>query len=101
AILTQGKHELRRRGSGHIDNSRTHPTQISVTVIEREAVGGGAGVGRMTGPERPGLQPNNSFAPHPIPTRVKCVTSDHEHVTAVASDAAVPPNPAADCFRAP
>jgi hypothetical protein len=100
AIFAQGQHEFRRRSARHIDNSRTHTTQIAVAVIKREPVSGRAVVGRHTGPGRTCLQPDNGFTSAPHTSRVERVTSNYKHISPIAGNAAVSPNATADsCCR--
>ena len=50
--------------------------------------------GRLTGESPVGLQPNDSFAAHPVAAGIESVPGDYEHVRAVAGYAAVSPNAA-------
>ena len=70
-------------------------------MIECEPVRGRPIVGRLTGPRRPRLQPDDCFATHPVTACVERVASNYKHVRAVTGDAAVPPNPAADSYCGP
>jgi hypothetical protein len=96
AILSCREYELRRICSRHVDKHRAHTAEISIAIIEREPIGRRPVVGWLTTPERSGLQTNNRFAAAPHPSSATRVARDHEHVGAIAGNAAVSPDAAFD-----
>ena len=101
AIFSYREHQLGRICSRHVDEHRADTAQVRIAVIEIEPICRRPIVGRLTGASRAGLQPNNSFATHPITAGVESVAGDDKHVGAVAGNAAMPPNSAADRCRRP
>ena len=51
-ILAEGKHQLRRRSTGHIDHRGADTTKIGVAVVETEPIGRRPVVSRLTAPNR-------------------------------------------------
>ncbi len=101
AIFAQGKHKLRRRSSGHVNHRGADAAKIGVAVVETEPISRRPIIGGHAGPGRPGLQPDNCFAAHPIASGVKRVPRNHKHVCAVAGNATVSPDSAASCCGRP
>src|SRR6266513_4734153 len=95
-ILSEGKHKLRRRSSRHIDQRSTNTAQIGVATVKRLPISRRPIVSGLTAKDRPGLQTDNCLTAAPD-IRIKRVTSNHEHVCAIASHTAMPPDATADC----
>ena len=96
AILAQSQHQLRRIRTGHVDEHRTDAAKVGVAVVEIEPISRRPVVGWLTTPERAGLQTNNRFAAAPHTSSATRVARDHEHVGAIAGNAAVSPDAAFD-----
>jgi len=101
AIFAQGKHELRRRSSRHVNHRGADTAKIGVAVVEAEPIRGCPVISRLTAPGRAGLQADDGLAAHPIASGVKRVSGDHKHVSAIAGNAAMAPYSAASCCGRP
>lgn len=96
AIFAQREHKLRRCSAGYIDDSCANAAQIGVAVVKIEPIARRPVVSGHPGPGRARLQSDDSFATHPVAARIECVPCDDKHVCAIASNAAMSPNAAAD-----
>ena len=96
-IFAKSKHQLRRSSSRHIDHRSANTTEIRVAPIKREPISRPPKIAK----ERSSLQTDNRFAAHPVAACIKRVARHYEHVSAIACDTAVSPNPAAYRCRRP
>src|SRR5882757_7430598 len=96
AIFAQREHKLRRCSAGYIDDSCANAAQIGVAIVKIEPIARRPVVSGHAGPGRAGLQSDDSFAAHPVAARIEGVPCDDKHVCAIAGNAAMSPNAAAD-----
>ena len=101
AIFAQREHKLRRCSSRHVNHRGADAAKIGIAVVETEPIARRPVVGGLARPCRSRLQTDNGFATHPVAARIEGVPCDDKHVCAIAGNAAVSPDAAADSRCSP
>ena len=97
-IFAQREHQLGRVCARHVDDCGTASAKVGVAVVQRLPIGRRPKIVK----HRPGCEANDCFAATPwIPLICESVTGYHKHLSAIAGDTAMSPDPAAFCIRRP